>query len=255
MRPSKNFPIGLSNAVLEPKHYLAMRGDALWFYSYLLDRQGKHLDKNGLGKVAAGAPILDEDVAGTLGCCDKTVARWRGKLVLGGYITTRRTPYGYVYAITKPKKWKEKTPERSDSSVLSLPGEIGHICPPDRTHLSETKKRYSVVTVEAVEKTATTAVSQDQMESELLKVWGYYLEAFDKEETFSPSAKRTGAAILSRLHKLGQPEPVSQLTAAIYVAHHLVKTQPKKAFFANWFAIFGKWNTFASLREQWTEEM
>jgi hypothetical protein len=105
---------------------------------------------------------------------------------------------------------------------------------------------------------ASAAVSQEQMEKEFQLVWNYYLEAFDKQEILSPTAREKGMAVLSELHRLGHSCDVCVTTmqCAIDVAHHLVTTQQKKkAFFSNWFAIFGKWNTFVSLRQQWTENI
>jgi hypothetical protein len=119
--------------------------------------------------------------------------------------------------------------------------------------------RDSSTDKEAVDSSATApAVSQNQMEGELQAAWNYYLEAFDKQEILSPSAKKVGLAVLSELHRLGHSGAtcVTTMQCAVDVAHHLVATQPKrKAFFASWFAIFGKWNTFVSLRQQWTEDV
>jgi hypothetical protein len=104
------------------------------------------------------------------------------------------------------------------------------------------------------EAVATTAVSQGQMEKELSAVWTYYLDAFDKEEILSPSARRMGLAILSGIHKHNRTDPVSEMSCAVDMARHLAKKQPKKAYFENWFAIFGKWDTFVSLRRQYDSE-
>ncbi len=263
MRPKRDFNVGLRNGLLAPKHYLSMRGDALWLYMFLLDRQTRGIDKHGLGKVAGGAPISDGDVAGAFGCSEKTVSRWRRKLQRGGYITTRRTSFGYVYSISKPKKWPggDRT-ETAYHGSCANGGVIGQNRPADRTDMasdrtevSETKKRIKRYQVEAVSPATTSAVSETQMEGEFLKVWDHYLKTFDKEETAHLPAKKIGIATLRELHRLGQPDPATQMECAIDVAHHLVKTQPKKAFFADWFKIFGKWNTFVSLRHQWTEDI
>lgn len=100
-------------------------------------------------------------------------------------------------------------------------------------------------------KTPTAAVSQEQMEREFLKVWNYYLEAFDKQEILSPSAKKKGLAILTELHKHGAA--AENMAFAIDMARHIVKRNPKKAYLANWFTIFGKWDTFVSLQQQYRE--
>jgi hypothetical protein len=250
MRPDKNFNVGLSNGLLEKKHYLAMRGDALWFYSFLLDKQTRRLDKDGLGKVAGGAPISDGDVAGSLGCSEKTVSRWRRKLTRGGYITVRRTSFGYVYSITKPKKWGEDDrTETADHCSDTNRALIGQKWVADRTDLSETKKRCQEMSV-----VAATAVPENQMEAELNAAWDHYLEAFKKEEIISPSARRIGIAILTRLREwrptISSEQCVDAMTSAIDRARRIVTGQPKKEYFTNWFGIFGKFETFFSLWEE-----
>lgn len=249
MRPEGNFSVGLSNALLEAKHYRAM-GDALWLYTYLLDRQGRKVDANGFGKVAGGMPIRDSDIAGTFGSSGRTISRWRSRLRSRGYITTRRTPYGYCYAITKPKKW-----EKATASDVTQPAHLsdGNNWR-DRT---QTAGRYAgcVRNKEEVQRetvVAAAAIPENQMEKELQTVWSYYIDAFRKDEIISPSARRTGLAILSELHRLGL-DAVYRMTGAIDMAHHIVKHHPKKVYLANWFAIFGKWNTFVSLYQEFEQ--
>jgi hypothetical protein len=101
---------------------------------------------------------------------------------------------------------------------------------------------------------STAAVSKSQMESELQAVWNYYLTAFDKEEIISPSKKRMGMTVLSALHKRSLPDPAAEMTFAIDMARHIVKTQPKKSYFSKWSSIFGKWDMFQSLHQQCRDE-
>jgi hypothetical protein len=86
---------------------------------------------------------------------------------------------------------------------------------------------------------ATTAVSESQMEKELSVVWDYYLEAFDKEEALSPSAKKMGLAEIAKVHKNNpsSSECVHAMTCVIDMARHIVNRQPKKAYFADWHKI------------------
>lgn len=109
---------------------------------------------------------------------------------------------------------------------------------------------------EAVDSSQTTAaaISENQMERELLTAWNYYLEAFDREEIISPSKKRMGMAVLSELYKKPVSNPAAEMTHAIDMAHHIVKAQPKKAYFSKWSSIFGKWETFLSLHQQCRDE-
>jgi hypothetical protein len=258
-RSETNYEVGIRNGLLEPKHYRAI-GDAVWLYMYLVDKQGKQVDKNGLGKVAGGMPLRDEDIAGTFGCERKTVRRWRKILICGGYIMAKRAPHGYVYAVTKPKKWK--VPAKSDGTQTAhhSPLVMGQERPSDGTQMAQrwditgTCNKSCIATEAAVVPKAATAVSESQMESEFLKVWEYYLEAFDKEDIASPSAKRTGTGVLRKLREryadISSEQCVDGMTSAIDRAKHLVKTQPKKAYMASWFSIFGNFEKFI---EYWDE--
>ena len=258
-RSETNYEVGIRNGLLEPKHYRAI-GDAVWLYMYLVDKQGKQVDKNGLGKVAGGVPLHDEDIAGTFGCERKTVSRWRKILIRGGYIMATRAPYGYIYAVTKPKKWKVPTKTDVTQTAHLSPSEMSQEQPRDvtqtapRCDITGRSNKSCIATGAAVVPKAATAVSESQMESELLKVWKYYEEAFDKEEIPSPSAKRTGTAVLRKLRErypaISSEQCVGGMTSAIDRAQHLVKTQPKKAYMASWFSIFGKFEKFI---EYWTE--
>jgi hypothetical protein len=252
MRPKENFNVGLRNGLLDRKHYQAMRGDALWLYSFLVDRQTRRLDKNGLGKVAGGAPISDGDVAGSFGCSEKTVSRWRRKLARGGYIAVRRTSFGYVYAITKPKKWGEDDrTETADHCSDTNDPMIGQKRVADRTDVSETKKRCQEMSV-----VAATAVPEKQVVDEVNAAWDYYRNVFQNgEEIISPSARRMGIAILAGLREkyptISSEQCADAMTAAIDAARHIAKAQPKKQYFSRWFGIFGNFETFHSL---WEEE-
>ena len=118
MRPAKTFNVPVSNGLLE--HCPRMR-DSVWLFIYLLDKQTRGVDKNGHGKVSGGMPIRDSDIAGTLKLSVRTISRMRSRLRRRDYITARRTPFGYVYAIPKPKKWQQKEAEGSDKNVQSVP--------------------------------------------------------------------------------------------------------------------------------------
>jgi hypothetical protein len=257
MRPKQNFNIGLRNGLLDRKHYQAMRGDALWLYSFLLDLQTRRVDKDRLGKVAGGVPISDADIAGTFGCSGKTISRWREKLVRAGYIAARRTSYGYVYGIHRPKKWAPTLTDRTDvSDHPSLTDRTE--TPTDRTDVS-TRSDSSVRNKEEVSRETSSsssdaAISANQMEGELNTAWEHYLNVFDEDETISPSAKQMGIVVLTKLREkhpaISSQQCVDAMTSAIDRAHKLVKTKPEKAFSAKWHAIFSKFETFYSLWEE-----
>jgi len=250
---AKTFLIPVSNGLLE---HCSKMGDAIWLFLWLVDRTTK--EKDDKGKVLGGMPIRDRDIADTLGgITDRTIRRWRRRLIDGGYIEAINTGHGYSYRVLKSKKWSKKDTSRPDKNVrsdrpqsTSLIDQNGHSDRPQSTSLYRQHRDKAVDSSEST----TAAVSESQMESELLKVWSYYLEAFDKEEILSPSAKKAGMTVLSKLrqrHPAASSEQcVEGMTAAIDRARHIVKTQPKKLFFASWHAIFGKFETFYSLWEE-----
>jgi hypothetical protein len=261
MRPEKNFNVGLSNAILEPKHYRAM-GEALWLYTYLLDRQGKGRDKNGLGQVAGSMPIRDSDIASTLGSSEKTISRWRKRLRSHSYITARRTPYGYTYAITKAKKWQDKPVERSDKSVSSLTAR-------DRTRTAErsdtngrNKEEMSVDTER--ERQETLPVLDSEMEG---RIWDIYLKEVKPESTstysFTPSRKKMLTMRYREMISAGNTphEARTHLVEAIFALaaddYHMGRKKKYEGRFQNDFKdifdtqeVFEKWCTIYQANEE-----
>jgi hypothetical protein len=102
--------------------------------------------------------------------------------------------------------------------------------------------------VDSVSEKASAAVSGNQMDRELQKVWDYYLDAFKKDEIISPSAKKMGLEVISKLRP--DVNRVEVMAGAIDMAHHIVKRNPKKAYLAKWTSIFAKFSTFLSLYEE-----
>jgi hypothetical protein len=105
---------GQGSSVSEPSRYwfpiyegifehAPIMGDAVWLFMWLIART----TKDGGGKVLGGVPIPDERIARELGCKVKTVRRRRRVLCDGYYITTIRTPYGFVYAVLKNRRWEK----------------------------------------------------------------------------------------------------------------------------------------------------
>ena len=168
--------VPVSNGIVDSKHYLAMR-ESIWMFYYLLDKQTRGVDNDGNGKVLGGKPIRDSEIAGAYGVSERTIGRMRKRLIQNGYVTGRRTPYGYVYAIRKPKKWQEKPSERSDKGVQSLKVSDGR----DRTQTvgrSDTCVRNKEDLTRPYSRSSTetpaAAVSQKQMEKQILAVWKYH---------------------------------------------------------------------------------
>ena len=92
------------------EHCPRMR-ESVWLFIYIVDKQTKGV-RDGRGQVLGGSPIRDRDIAEALGMSTKTIARWREVLLAEGYITARRTPYGFVYAVSKPKKWQKEIEQK-----------------------------------------------------------------------------------------------------------------------------------------------
>jgi hypothetical protein len=88
------------------EHCPRMR-ESVWLFIYIVDKQTKGV-KDGRGQVLGGCPIRDRDIAEALRMSTKTIARCREVLLTEGYVTARRTPYGFVYAVSKPKKWQKE---------------------------------------------------------------------------------------------------------------------------------------------------
>jgi hypothetical protein len=99
----KGFGIYVKNDLLEPKHYHSI-GQSLWLYLWLLDKMTS-VSEDGVGKVLGGSPVRFERVTSDLPMSDRTYTRYVERLVEAGYITALRTPYGYVFTITKAKKF------------------------------------------------------------------------------------------------------------------------------------------------------
>jgi len=98
----KGFGIYVQNDLLEAKHYQNI-GNSLWLYLWLLDKITS-ISEDGIGKVLGGQPVKFERIIQDLPITDRTYTRYIDKLVESGYITALRTPYGYVFTVTKAKK-------------------------------------------------------------------------------------------------------------------------------------------------------
>jgi hypothetical protein len=104
-RSGKNFRIPISNGIFE--HYAQIR-DALWLFAWYVDKTTGEIstpDGSRDGIVLGGKPCSDADVAGAFGCSERTIWRWRQRLVRFGYISQKRTPLGHVVWVRKSKKW------------------------------------------------------------------------------------------------------------------------------------------------------
>jgi hypothetical protein len=233
----------------------------LWLFIYLIDRQTRRVDENGHGKVSGGMPIRDKDIASTLGSSRRTIIRWREILGRHGYITARRTPYGHVYAIAKPKKWKKESPGSSETDVTKM----AHLsegnnsrdvqvpvkrCAGSCTNKEDITREYKR---ERRQETSALAFLDPEMEK---RIWGAYLSEVKPESNYSltPSRKEMLAARYREQIADGQTplEAATNLAAAIFAIsaddYHMGRKKGYEGRFRNEFEdIFGTREVF----EKW----
>ena len=102
-------------------------------------------DGGKVGRVLGGKPIRDSEIARDLQCTKRTACTWRQRLQKQGYITTKRTPYGYTVRVLKSKKWlrgnSANLPIASGKNSASLARDVGNIPPKDVPSASQTGKQ------------------------------------------------------------------------------------------------------------------
>jgi hypothetical protein len=161
--------------------------ESVWLFIYVVDKQTKGI-KDGRGQVLGGSPIRDRDIAEALRMSTKTIARWREVLLTEGYVTARRTPYGFVYAVSKPKRWAERDQTRMSTLRSDTIGKRDQTqTARDRTTLSETKKR---------EKGYKRETHSPDFSPEMEKwIWDYYVEMIAKGQAPKQAANNLPRAI------------------------------------------------------------
>jgi hypothetical protein len=112
-------PIPVWNGIFD--HYERI-GIALWTFEWLIDRIPKDGERNGIGKVLGGKPIKIGEIMETMrGSTYKSVRGQLDTLEEQGYISRRRTPYGFVIEVRNSRKWGIWTPKESGQKGQSLP--------------------------------------------------------------------------------------------------------------------------------------
>jgi hypothetical protein len=167
----KSFRLPIWSGILE--HHKRM-GDAIWLFIWCIDKTTKERTTEGgerLGAILRGAPIRDGDIAQSIpGSSRKLVRKWRQRLVAGGYLIQKRTPYGHILEVYKSKKWPTKEPGELPKRV-TLPEERttqtgtetypnGHREVPERV---QTKKTLQ----DSINKSSQTEISKMQQEPTL----------------------------------------------------------------------------------------
>jgi hypothetical protein len=110
----------VSNGLLSPEHVTCI-GSALWVFLLLIDMQ-----TSKSGAVNGGAPLRVGVIAERLGLSKRTVERsiatLRGKNQdKREYVKAKRTPYGLVFHIASPKKFR---PDNSGASGTGDPTDV-----------------------------------------------------------------------------------------------------------------------------------
>ncbi len=116
-------PIPVWNGIFD--HYERM-GIALWAFAWLIDRIPKNGERDGVGMVLGGRPIKISEMVETMkGSSYKAVRRQLDILEEQGYISRRRTPYGFVVEVRNSRKWGIWSPKENAPKGQSLPVESG----------------------------------------------------------------------------------------------------------------------------------
>jgi hypothetical protein len=114
----RSYPIPLWSGLIRAKHRRAI-GTAVWTFLWCLDRVTADVD--GWGIILGGKPVKDTEIGSQLGIHPNTVSADREKLLKGGYISAKRTPYGFVYRVRNSRKFGVWGKKRSTTSCGSDP--------------------------------------------------------------------------------------------------------------------------------------
>jgi len=114
-------PIPVWNGIFD--HFSPI-GVALWVFLWLIDRIPKNGERDGIGKVLGGKPIKIDEITGSIkGSTYKGIRLQLDTLEEGGYITRRRTSYGYVIEVRNSRKWNIWATKESGQKGQSPPRE------------------------------------------------------------------------------------------------------------------------------------
>lgn len=119
-------PIPVWNGIFDHQERI---GIALWTFLWLIDRIPKDAEQNSVGKVLGGKPVKIREIQESIkGATYQMVRDQLDLLAEHGYITKKRTAYGFVIAVQKSQKWgvwakKEIVPR--DQSQIGLGEQSG----------------------------------------------------------------------------------------------------------------------------------
>jgi len=155
-------PIPVWNGIFD--HYDRI-GIALWTFEWLIDRIPKNGEQNGIGKVLGGKPIKIGEIVETMkGSTYTGVRRQLGTLEEHGYISRRRTPYGFAIEVRNSRKWGIWTPKESGQKGQSLPLETGQKSQSDGERVAK-KATQSCQKSQNKENTAVHSSKETQQEA------------------------------------------------------------------------------------------
>ena len=104
------------------------------------------------------------------------------------------------------------------------------------------------------EESVAAALSENQMEKDVLTVWDYYRDASGSQEVLSPSRKKKRLAIVRKIRERSpNSDPVICMAMAIDMVKHLSQKRPEKALLLQWDKIFSKWNSFVGFFQECNE--
>jgi hypothetical protein len=169
--PRQNYPIPISNGILERSHVEAI-GPAIWVFLWMIDHTTKEVpgeDGQFEGLVFGGAQVRAAVIAADLGLSVRLVHEHIKRL--RSYI--RVIPMGEGlpsgYAVVKSKKWRKNQPSaipETNDAAPSNPAEksvhpIGTICTPHQENLQAPAEKPLPIRKTVQDSTKQTTVSSD----------------------------------------------------------------------------------------------
>jgi hypothetical protein len=89
-------------------------------FLWLIDRIPKDGERDGVGRVLGGKPVKIADIVDSMrGSTYKAIRLQLDRLEAKGYISRRRTPYGYVIEVRNSRKWNVWTTKQTEQKGLS----------------------------------------------------------------------------------------------------------------------------------------
>lgn len=109
----------VKSGILDSKHRNQI-GAAIWEFLWCIDRttseyQDEHDDTWGV--VLGGKPIKADEITEVLGTHPETVKKNLRRLNKNGYLSLKRTPYGYIIHVAKSLKWRPKAKKEPEKKA------------------------------------------------------------------------------------------------------------------------------------------